>query len=166
MNRKLYYRNPSGKHNCLDLRNVGIDLGCAWSSTSNNQATMMETASPLCRPQLPNYSPTMPSVKPSRKRTRSMYLAGMTQAVAAPIPHVSHPPHPPSKIALAMMRKMGYEPGMGLGASKQGRLQPVGMGAFRGRAGIGHSSYHRSELAVGDNSDDDDDEWVRYYVAK
>ncbi len=90
-----------------------------------------------------------------------MYLAGMTRAVPAPIP-ATEPALPLVSLqAMAMMRKMGYEPGMGLGVSKQGRLVPVGMGAFRGRAGLGHPVYGRGELAVGNCDDDDDyDEWT------
>ena len=75
-----------------------------------------------------------------------MYLAGTTRAVAAPLPLVPMEKAPMSSKVMAMMRNMGYEPGTGLGASNQGRLQPIAMGALRGRAGLGHPVYNRGEV--------------------
>ncbi|VDK67133.1 unnamed protein product [Litomosoides sigmodontis] len=79
--------------------------------------------------------------RPSRRQAGANVFAGLrlssTHSVVDPDKFADWAKHSKSDVIMKMMRKMGYVPGQGLGANKQGIVEPIQAVLRPGRAAVG-----------------------------
>ncbi|MCP9262121.1 hypothetical protein DINM_005413 [Dirofilaria immitis] len=97
---------------------------------------------------------------PSRRQPGANVFAGLrlssTHSVVDPDKFADWAKHSKSDVIMKMMRKMGYVPGQGLGANKQGIVEPIQAVLRPGRAAVGAYGRESKGPNFGDSSKDDE----------